>query len=64
MVIKFSIILKSWVFFHVGFFVFIIIIIYIQAIVSEEDGMDSIAHRFLSAAIKVHFYNSYYLSLF
>nr|CAD1839918.1 unnamed protein product [Ananas comosus var. bracteatus] len=26
---------------------------YFQAIVSEEDGMDSIAHRFLSAAIKL-----------
>lgn len=25
----------------------------LQAIVSEEDGMESIAHRFLSAAIKV-----------
>ena len=25
----------------------------IQAIVTEEDGMDSIAHRFLSAAVKV-----------
>lgn len=24
-----------------------------QAIVSEEDGMESIAHRFLSAALKV-----------
>ncbi|KAL2227351.1 uncharacterized protein LOC105160811 [Sesamum indicum] len=26
---------------------------YFQAIVSEEDGMDSIAHRFLSAAVKL-----------
>ncbi|KAL6002658.1 hypothetical protein ACLOJK_022877, partial [Asimina triloba] len=25
---------------------------YFQAIVSEEDGMESIAHRFLSAAVK------------
>lgn len=24
-----------------------------QAVVSEEDGMESIAHRFLSAAVKV-----------
>lgn len=30
-------------------------IIELQAIVSEEDGMDSIAHRFLSAAVKVCF---------
>ncbi|KAK3229999.1 hypothetical protein Dsin_001880 [Dipteronia sinensis] len=36
---------------------------YFQAIVSEEDGMESIAHRFLSAAVKVctrtHFYDDY-----
>lgn len=25
----------------------------LQAIVSEEDGMESIAHKFLSAAVKV-----------
>lgn len=26
----------------------------LQAVVSEEDGMESIAHRFLSAAMKVY----------
>lgn len=28
----------------------------LQAIVTEEDGMESIAHRFLSAAVKVEFH--------
>lgn len=31
----------------------LIIMLLIQAIVTEEDGMESIAHRFLSAAVKV-----------
>ena len=30
-----------------------IIFAFIQAYVTEEDGMESIAHRFLSAAVKV-----------
>lgn len=28
----------------------------LQAIVTEEDGMESMAHRFLSAAVKVYFF--------
>lgn len=31
----------------------IVIFLELQAIVTEEDGMESIAHRFLSAAVKV-----------
>jgi len=31
----------------------LIVSFYLQAIVTEEDGMESIAHRFLSAAVKV-----------
>lgn len=30
-----------------------------QAIVTEEDGMESIAHRFLSAALKVQTFLSH-----
>lgn len=29
------------------------VMLLMQAIVTEEDGMESIAHRFLSAAVKV-----------
>jgi hypothetical protein len=31
----------------------IVIFLELQAIVTEEDGMESTAHRFLSAAVKV-----------
>lgn len=34
----------------------------LQAIVSEEDGMESLAHRFLSAAVKVHYAVIYYFT--
>jgi len=35
---------------------FFIALLVLQAIVTEEDGMESIAHRFLSAAVKVQFH--------
>jgi hypothetical protein len=38
------------------FVVLLGILLFVKAIVTEEDGMESIAHRFLSAAVKVCFF--------
>lgn len=53
-----SVVACNFIFFSIELhFSFLLsIFLFVKAIVTQEDGMESIAHRFLSAAVKVRFF--------